>query len=178
MDEMQKTEAGTNMSVPCAAGAADMAGSTANAAAGAGDNLAGPAAAEEDQDGEGLLADEEPATDPALAKATEMELSEMASISIHTDQHTFADELKSTIYPSSYPLVVIECPTSRQTTFCSLLDRSIDIPAGSAYGLLIPLGYRDDLIGLLRCLLKKRFGSRGMRTVTLSVGKQTARIRP
>ena len=58
------------------------------------------------------------------------------------------------------------------------MDLLIHIPAGSAYGLLIPLGYRDELIGLLRVLLKKRFGSRGVHTVTLSVGKQSSRIRP
>ena len=93
-----------------------MAGSTADTAAGADQNSDGPAAAEEDQDGEGLLADEELATHPALAKAADAALSDMASISIHTGEQTFADELKSTIYPSSRPLVVIECPTSRQTT--------------------------------------------------------------
>ena len=59
-----------------------------------------------------------------------------------------------------------------------MLDRLVDIQARTAYGLLIPLGARDDLIGLLRSLLKKRLGSRGVHTVTLSVGTQTTRIRP
>ena len=122
VDVMQKTEAGTNLS---GAGSTAPAGAEADATAssGAAPDEAGATAVAEDHDGDlGLLGEEEPAVDPVLQKAESLAMSEMASISIHTDGAAFAAELKSTIYASSRPLVVVECPTSRQSTFFSLLD--------------------------------------------------------
>ncbi len=180
VEEMQKTKAGTNKSAAgsSAADAADGGSPSGGVAGSDAAGAAGSTAAEEHDGDVGLLDDEEPAVDPVLEKAQAMAASEMAPISIHTDATAFADELKSTIYASSRPLVVIECPTSRQSTYFALLERLSDIPAVASYGLLIPLGNRDELIGSLRGFLRKRFPGRAVFLVTLSVGKQTARIRP
>jgi hypothetical protein len=179
VEEMQKTKAGTNKSAAGAsADSAVSAGAAGDTEAGATVSGAEAAVAAEDADMTALIGDDEPPLDPVLQKAESMATSEMASISIHTDAATFADELKSTIYASSRPLIVVECPTSRQTTFFSLLERVSDVPGGVASGLLIPLGSRDELISTLRGALRKRFPGRRVDLVTLSIGKQTTRIRP
>jgi hypothetical protein len=172
--EMQRTKAGTNKS----AGSSATGGGAAVDTPAPADSTAGSTAEDPDGDGDALLLDERPATiiDPVLKRAQDLAMSEMAAVSIHTDPTQWADELKSSIYPSSRPLVLVECPTSRMTVFHALLEHLPSIPGD--FGLLIPLSFRDELISGVRKVLSKKFPTRPVYMVTMSVGRQSTRVRP
>ena len=126
----------------------------------------------------GCLMDDGPVAveaDPIVEKAEQLAVAEMASISIHTERGAFIEELKTAVFPSSKPLVVIECPTSRAAVFTSFFDLLIEVPV--RFSLLVPLGSRDELISVMKGILKKLPG-RTIFTVALSLGKQSSRQRP
>ena len=177
VDEMSRTKAGAKPGVDTNASV----GPTADNPVGvsAGDDESDNGRGDHDEGGSvDMLVEDEPVADPVIMKAQDLALADMALISTHTDPATWADEISTSVYPSSRPLVVVECPTSRQSTIFSMLDHLKDIPGYFTYGLVLPLGARDDLIGPVRSNLQKRFPGRKVYTVTMSVGKQNGRIRP
>ena len=174
--EMQNVKAGTNKSPDVVSGSTLAANApvdmTDEAAAG------GPHPVEED-DEMGCLMDDGPVAveaDPIVEKAEQLAVAEMASISIHTERGAFIEELKTAVYPSSKPLVVIECPTSRAAVFTSFFDLLVEVPV--RFSLLVPLGSRDELISVMKSILKKKLPGRTIFTVALSLGKQSSRQRP
>lgn len=111
--EMQRTKAGTNKSDGTAGSTAMIANEGAGSAApGAGSAAPAPDDAVEvdlflaqDQGGE--------SEDPVQAKAMALAEADMATISIHSESGRWAEEVASSVYQTSKPIVYIECPTSR-----------------------------------------------------------------
>ena len=174
--EMETVKAGTNKSTNMVASGSALAVApvdmTDEAAAG------GAPPGEEDDD-MGCLLDDGPGAvqaDPIIERAEQLAVAEMANISIHTEKGAFIEELKTAVYQSAKPLVVVECPTSRAAVFTTFFDLICEVPV--RFSLLVPLGSRDELISTIKAILRKKLPGRTIYTVALSLGKQSSRQRP
>ena len=176
--EMTNTKAGTNKSEGNQAGGSSHVGEPPSDNPPYGLGMDGAPPADEDDD-VGCLLDVEaaaPVVDPVMEKADQLAVADMASISTHTEQTAFIEELRTAIFPSSRPLVVVECPTSRASVFTNFFDLMMEVPV--RFSLLVPLGHRDELISTVRPVLRRKLPGRVIYTVALSVGKQSERQRP
>ena len=78
-------------------------------------------------------------------------------------------EVQSQVFPSSKPIVYIECPTSRATVFHNFLKLHEKFP--KQFASFVPLGSRVDMLSGVLIALTKKWPSRPIFVVQMSVGK-------
>lgn len=180
--EMKRMLAGTNPSEETAAGTA---ATEDGSQEGAGQTAPGAAADSKplqensDSDGDFMMStkgrDAEP-DDPIAAKAMDLAEGEMLHVSMHSGEAHWATEIESNVFPTSKPIIYIECPTSRPTTFVAFLKLAPHFP--KSYSLYIPLGCRFDLGPTLVSLVARHLGGRKAYVIMISTGSQSLRIKP
>ncbi len=180
--EMEKMKAGTNPSLPGN-------GKTAPEGEGA---EAGQAALMMGPDGEAMpeapadanlffdletSASPEP-ENPLLAQARCLADKELLLVTIYVGQGAFQEfsaDVQGHVYPTSKPIVYLECPTSRAATFHEFLKL---VPWPTQFSLYMPLGSRMDVASTLMEILKKQFPARPAFLIVMSTGKQSRRVKP
>lgn len=114
--------------------------------------------------------------DPVAVKAWSLAEAEMVGISTHTDVEGWRQEVNTSLHPRSKAILYVECPTSRAATFHNLFKLVETLP--SPFSVYVPVGHRLELLGALSAALLKKFPDRPTFCVQLSMGRQSARVRP
>jgi hypothetical protein len=109
-------------------------------------------------------------------KAWSLAEAEMVGISTHMEFEGWQREVKASLHPRSKAILYVECPTSRASTFHNLLKLVDTLP--SPFSVYVPVGHRLELLGALSAVLIKKFPDRPTFCVQLSMGRQSARVRP
>ncbi len=182
--EMQKMKAGTNISNLSAAeeGSPSDAGLSAprrvdgEAVGTEGHEAVGSEECEELLEAEPTVAVPAELEDLVAAKAKELADTDLMHVTFHSSEESWAADVKSNVFPSSKPIVYVECPTSRASVFHNFLKLADKFPP--QFSLYIPLGNRLDMLSGLSATLKKKWLARPTYAIQLSVGRQSTRIKP
>ena len=99
---------------------------------------------------------------------------DLVHATVHRQHDEWAADVGASILPSSYPIVWIDCPTSRISTFHDFLNGASDWP--KKRDLYISLGARPELVSPLYDACSKKFPGQQIFIITKHTGKQTERV--
>jgi len=181
VDEMKRAKAGRAKpaspggTAPGDEGAGPGAVPGEGAEAGAGEGAGQAALSATDAEGNIELT-EDVVEDPLVAKLSQLAEAEEQQISLHSTVESWAKEIQAWIFPTSRPVMVIDCPSSRPQTFHKLLEQADKV--SSVFPIFVPCNARLDLLGNVQAALSKKFPQRQNYIVSFGVKEQNRRTRP